>query len=67
MLSIYYEKKDFKTECKIIVKILNRFFIIINVNFTFYRILKNQTLSTLNSLRQFVTFFELVFYLNNEL
>ncbi len=67
MLPIYYEKKDFKTECKIIVKILNRFFIIINVNFTFYRILKIQTLSALNSLRQFVTFFELVFYLNNEL
>lgn len=67
MLPIYYEKKDFKTECKIIVKILNQFFIIINVNFTFYRILKIQTLSALNSLRQFVTFFELVFYLNNEL
>lgn len=67
MLPIYYEKKDFKTECKIIVKILNRFFIVINVNFTYYGILKIQTISTLNSLRQFVTFFELVFYLNNKL
>ena len=56
MLPIYYEKGGFKTECKIIVKFLNRFFIIINVNFTYYRILKIQTLSALNSLRQFVTF-----------
>ena len=67
MLPIYYEKRDFKTQCKIIVKILIRFSIIININFTFYRILKIQTLSALNSLRQFVTFFELVFYLNNKL
>jgi hypothetical protein len=67
MLPIYYETHDFKTQCKIIVKILIRFSIIININFTIYRILKIQMLSTLNSLRQFVTFFELVFYLNDEL
>ena len=41
MLPIYYEKKGFKTQCKIIVKILNRFSYFINVNFTFLRTFKN--------------------------